>query len=114
MNSYIYTFIREDLPPAQKIVQLGHACHEAGKMLPHSEFKDVSSLILLSAKDQDDLKEIAERIDCAGIDFHMFYEPDEDRLTEEQMGYTSICTRPIVSPRERNFFKKWNLYRHTY
>ena len=104
MNSYIYTFIRENISPAQKIVQLGHACHEAGKLLNHSEHKHVSSLILLSAKDEDDLLEIAERIDRAGITFHMFYEPDMN-------SYTAICTRPITADRERAFFKKWDLYR---
>jgi hypothetical protein len=108
MNSYIYTFIREDLSPEQKIVQLGHACHEAGKMLPHSEYKDVSSLILLSARDEDDLKMISRKIDCAGIDHYMFYEPDNG------MGYSAICTRPVINDRERAFFRKWDLYRHTY
>jgi hypothetical protein len=29
--SYIYTFIREDISHAQRIVQIGHACYEAGK-----------------------------------------------------------------------------------
>ena len=105
MNSYIYTFIREDISSAQKIVQLGHACHEAGKLLNHSEHKHVSSLILLSAKDEDDLLEIAERINRAGITFHMFHEPDNN------MGYSAICTRPVSSTRERAFFQKWDLYR---
>jgi hypothetical protein len=108
MNSYIYTFIREDISPAQQIVQLGHACHEAGKLLPHLEFKQPSSLILLSAKDEQDLEMIARKIDCAGIDFYMFYEPDNG------MGHSAICTRPIMSDRERVFFRKWDLYRPTY
>jgi len=30
--SYIYTFIRKDLSPEQRIVQIGHACYEAGKL----------------------------------------------------------------------------------
>jgi hypothetical protein len=107
MDSYIYTFIRKDLSPEQKIVQLGHACHEAGKLLPHAEHQGVSSLILLAAEDEDDLKSIARKIDCAGIDFYMFFEPDNN------MGYSAICTRPITSPRERAFFRKWDLYRST-
>ena len=105
--SYIYTFIRRDISPEQKIVQLGHACHEAGKLLNHEENKEVSSLILLSAADEKELKSIARKIDCAGIDHYMFYEPDND------MGYSAICTRPITSDRERAFFRKWDLYRTT-
>jgi hypothetical protein len=108
MNSYIYTFIREDISPEQKIVQLGHACHEAGKLLDPREYPDVSTMILLSAQDQKDLRLISRKLDCAGIDHYMFFEPDND------MGYSAICTRPIVSNRERAFFRKWDLYRHTY
>ena len=106
MKSYIYTFIREDIPPAQKIVQLGHACHEAGKLLHHAEHKHTSSLILLSAENEAELLDIAARIDRAGIDYYIFYEPDND------MRYSALCTRPILSKRERSFFKKWNLYKH--
>lgn len=105
MSSYIYTFIREDIPHEQKIVQLGHACHEAGKLLPYIEHKQISSLILLSAENEDHLKDIADRIDCAGIDFSIFFEPDIN-------AYTAICTRPIVSAKERAFFRRWDLYRH--
>ncbi len=105
MKTYIYTFVREDISTAQKIVQLGHACHEAAKRLNHSEHIDPSNLILLSAKDEEDLMEIANIIDCAGIDFHMFYEPDNG------MGYSAICTRPVSSDRERAFFRNWKLYR---
>ena len=104
--SYIYTFIRKDISHAQKIVQLGHACHEAGKLLPQAEYPDVSTMILLAAEDEDDLKHIARQIDCAGIDHYMFFEPDNE------MGYSAICTRPITSQRERAFFRKWDLYRH--
>jgi hypothetical protein len=101
--SYIYTFIREDLTPAQKIVQIGHACYEAGKLFQDKE--GISSLILLSAKDEEDLMFIAERLEMRGIDFYMFYEPDFG------MGNSAICTRPITDKRERSFFKRWDLYK---
>ena len=104
VTSYIYTFIREDLPEAQKIVQIGHACFEAGKRFDNSNH--VSSLVLLSAKDEDDLKYIAEKIDRRGLEFYMFYEPDFG-----PMGYTAICTRPIINKADQNFFRRWNLYR---
>lgn len=45
--SYIYTFIRRDISPEQRIVQIGHACYEAGKKF-QDEF-GISSLILLEA-----------------------------------------------------------------
>lgn len=107
MKSYIYTFIREDLSPAQKIVQLGHACHEAGKKINQYEDDGVSNLILLSAKDEDELKHISCKISCAGIEHSIFYEPDN------HMGYSAICTRPVYSEKEREFFREWKLYRPT-
>ena len=103
MTSYIYTFIRSNIPPEQRIVQIGHACYEAGKM-----FKDklgISNLILLEAKNEKDLLNIAKKLDTRGIDFYIFHEPDDN------MGYSAICTRPVVSEKERSFFKKWDLYK---
>lgn len=100
--SYIYTFIREDISPVQKIVQLGHACHEAGK---RTVDPNISSLILLSARDQEDLEHIAMKLDGKGIGFYMFHEPDNN------MGFSAICTEPINDSNLRNFFSKWKLFR---
>ena len=103
--SYIYTFIRKDLSPEQKIIQIGHACYEAGK-----HFQDrcgISSLILLSAKDEKDLLDISYQLDCRGINFYMFYEPDFG-----PMGHSALCTAPISERNIQNFFKRWKLYRH--
>ena len=113
MMTYIYTFIREDISPEQKIVQLGHACHEAGKLLSPDEFKEPSTMILLSAKNESDLKSISRKLDVAGIEHSMFWEPDA-MPNGRRMGYSAICTRPVVNPAEREFFRKWTLYRHTY
>jgi len=102
--SYIYTFVRKDLSPEQKIVQIGHACHEAGKRTPD---KGISSLVLLAAENEQDLKNIAEELDMKGIDHYAFFEPDFG-----PMGYTAICTRPISEKREQRLFRKWKLYKH--
>lgn len=102
---YIYTFIREDLSPEQRIVQIGHACFEAGRIFYNE--RDIPSLILLPAKDESDLKSIAESIDRRGINFYMFYEPDFG-----PMGNTALCTEPIEDPSKQNFFRKWDLYVH--
>lgn len=104
MSSYIYTFIREDLSPEQKIVQIGHACYEAGKKFQDTE--GISNLVLLSAKDEDDLTDIAYKLDMKGIEYYMFYETDIH-------SYTAICTRPVIDQKERNFFSKWELFTHT-
>lgn len=102
MNPYIYTFIRDDISPEQKIVQLGHATWEAGL-----RFKDpgkISSLILLHADDEDDLVAAARKLDEKGIEYYMFYEPDNG------LGYTAICTEPIFG-QTRAVFEKYSLFR---
>lgn len=102
--SHIYTFIRKDISPEQRIVQIGHACFEAGKRFMNPP--GISSLILLEAQDEQDLLEIGKKLDERGIDYYMFFEPDFG------MGYSAICTRPL-GERERSFFKKWKLFKHT-
>lgn len=104
MSPYIYTFIRKDLPPEQKIVQLGHATWEAGLQFEKPE--EVASLILLQADNEPTLVNIAQQLDEKGIEYVMFFEPDVD-------AYTAICTRPVHTKNERSFFKKWELYSHT-
>ena len=101
MNSYIYTFVRQDLSPEQRIVQIGHACYEAGK-----KFQDdlgVSNLVLLSVENEDELTDIAFKLDMRGIGYYMFYENDIN-------SYTAICTVPVIEGNERSFFKKYKLY----
>jgi hypothetical protein len=100
--SYIYTFIRRDISPEQQRVQLGHACYEAGKKFADNH--GISSLILLSARDREDLENISRKLEEKGIDFYMFFEPDDG------MGYSAICSEPIVNPNLRNFFRKWELF----
>lgn len=103
ITSYIYTFIREDLSPEQKIVQIGHACYEAGKKFGN---EDIPNLVLLSVKDEKDLKSIFRKLDSRGIEFCVFFEPDIS-------SFTAICTRPITDEKERSIFSKWDLYKHT-
>ena len=102
MNPYIYTFIRQDISPEQKIVQLGHATWEAGQRFERPP--EIASLILLSAKDERDLTKISQMLDMRGIDHYAFFEPDNG------MGYSAICTRPVYEKSERNFFKRYSLY----
>ncbi len=108
--SYIYMFIRRDMTPEQRIVQIGHACYEAGK-----KFQDdcgISSMVLLEAEDEADIENISRKLVRRGIDHYKFHEPDDNWLTGVTMGYSAICTRPIVDDSERAFFRKWKLFRH--
>ena len=102
---YTYTFIRKDIPLVQQSVQIGHAALEAG--FKFEKPKETSYLIVLEVEDQTELRNAAHVLCERDIDFHMFYEPDN------QMGFSAICTRPIYENRERNIFKRWKLYNPT-
>ena len=102
-HPYTYIFIREDIPLAQQLVQASHAALEAGFTFdkPHK----TSSIIMIGAKDKDDLYKIGERLDKHGIRHHMFFEPDFD------MGHSAIATEPIHDLKTRRLMRKYSLYK---
>ncbi len=100
-ESYIYTFVRDILPHTQKIVQIGHACYEAGKKFTDS--CGISNLILLSARNEEDLLKIADNLEVSDINHTIFYEPDNE------MGHSAICTEPITKSEQRALFRKYKL-----
>jgi hypothetical protein len=66
---YTYLFIREDLPPAQQIIQASHATHALDKA-------ENTNIVLFKVKDEEQLMMAYEQ--CIGNDIpaYMFYEPD--------------------------------------
>jgi len=99
---YTYTFIRKDISLEQQLVQLAHATLEAG--FRFEKPIETSFLILLEVQDQDELIVASKILEDSDIDFHMFYEPDND------MKFSAICTRPVYGNRERKLFRQWKLY----
>lgn len=94
--------MRTDIPVADQIVQAGHACLEAG-----ARFGLLSSenfLVVLAVNSQEQLLEIRDDLDFAGVRSAMFFEPDED------MGYTAFCTEPLEEGKRRLFrrYKLWH------
>jgi hypothetical protein len=79
-----------------KVVQVGHACQEAG-FLYGLDRKIQNNLVVLEVKNQDILLQTQEILDKKGIECTMFYEPDND------LGYTAICTQPLRESKIENF-----------
>lgn len=99
---YTYVFIRTDIPLAAQLVQAAHAALERGF---RTETPDKTSfLIMLSVKNEQELKRIKDYLDSHEIESYMFYEPDYD------MGYTSICAGPVYGD-QRKVFKKFKLWK---
>lgn len=99
----MYTFIRKDLGEAYKIIQAGHALFEHALTL-NDKPERTSHFCLLEAKDENDLMQIASKLEMKNINFTMFHEPDYDT------GYTAITAGPIYGT-DRKHFKKYRIYK---
>lgn len=77
----MYVLVRRDIPVAQQIVQVGHACYEAGhKEALHQEAgayqkADNTHLIVMTVKDEIALEYAVEDLTVEGT---MFWEPDNN------------------------------------
>ena len=100
-NKYIYVLVRKDLPLADQMVQMGHACFDAGTK--HGSLG--AWMCLLQVEDEESIIYWNEYLKKNKIKHSCFYEPDPiiDGDTE-QMGYTAICTKPIHG-KTRELFK---------
>lgn len=87
--------VRTDIPLAQQVVQVGHACLEAGRRFTWPETP--CNLIVLGVRTQLDLQIAVERARLAGIGIALFYEPDHD------LGATAACTEPLTGAVRRLF-----------
>jgi len=98
----VYVLIRTDILLADQIVQVGHACLDAGSSFHQPDQK--SNLVLLSVANEKHLLDSVDRIEAAGIRCVVFHEPDDE------MGYTAACTEPVAGIQRRRF-QKFQLWR---
>jgi len=99
----MYIFIRKDLSEAYKIIQAGHALFEHAITL-NDKPKQTSHFCLLEAKDENELIQIAGKLEFKDINYTMFNEPDY------ATGYTAIAAGPIYDS-DRKHFKKYRIYK---
>ena len=93
--------VRTDIPPADQIIQVGHACLEAG--FKFEKPAETINLVALSVESESHLLASIERLNLRGIQFVVFHEPDD------QMGFTAACTQPLIAAHKREFrnFPLW-------
>ena len=94
--------MRTDIPVADQLVQVGHACLEAGSRFNLPEAS--CNLVLFGVSSQARLREAAAWVEMAGIKCVTFFEPDDD------LGYTAACTEPVRGG-ARRFLRRFNLWR---
>ena len=100
-NPYTYIFVRQDLRLPQQIVQASHAALEAGFRFQKPE--ETSFIVLIGAKNEQELHKIAKHLSRHEIEFEMFFEPDYDT------GYTAIATQPLYGD-QRKCLRKYQLF----
>ena len=91
----VYVFVRADISLPDQIVQVGHACLEAGHHFKQP--KEPCNLVLLSVSSEEHLREAVEQAELAGVQSFVFYEPDNG------LGLTAACTEPITGSIRRVF-----------
>jgi hypothetical protein len=96
--------VRTDIPLAQQVVQVSHACLEAGRRFDWPE--EPCNLVVLAVPTQRDLQISVERACLAGIQIAVFDEPDDG------LGITAACTEPLTDPLRR-IFRRLPLWRES-
>ena len=96
--------VRRDLPLAAQIVQVGHACLEAGRRFVQATAAPCH-LVVLEVPHRAALLDAADRLDAAGLPYVLFWEPDD------ALGFTALATRPVTTEQERRLIRRYPLWR---
>ncbi len=102
-KSYVYVFVRKDIPIEHQIVQSCHAALEVGLKYPYVS-KDPSSLILIGVKNQNKLESAIAYLNSTGIKTEMFFEPSWD------YGNTAFATEALTED-QRIHLKRFQLWK---
>jgi hypothetical protein len=97
LTKYVYVLVRTDISLTDQIVQVGHACLEAG--FKFQKPSEIVNLVVVGIESEIHLLATLERMSLRGIQFVLFHEPDD------QMGFTAACTKPLTVAYRREFRK---------
>lgn len=102
LKTYVYVFVRTDLPLQQQMVQASHAALESGIVFG-AKSNEPSSLIMLAVKDKEALLNAEEHCLHQGIETEMFFEPDWE------YGFTAFATEPLTQEKRHHLkgFPLW-------
>lgn|GEM_PF-1697730 len=96
--------VRTDIPLPDQIVQVGHACLEAGHRFEQPP--QPCHLIVLAVLSRNHLLDALAQLELQGVHFALFYEPDNN------LGYTAACSEPL-SANLRRLFRRFPLWSET-
>ena len=102
-KTWIYVFVRTDIPLEQVVVQSNHAAYESGLAF-ENHGTEPSSLIVIQCKNKHKLEKAYNEILGKGIDLVQFNEPSWD------YGFTAFASAPVPQE-QREIFKKYQLFK---
>ena len=97
-----FALVRTDMELADQIVQLGHACLEAGRRFAWPN--EPVTLVVCGAASAMELNDVLEDARLQDIKTAAFVEPDRD------LGLTALCTEPL-DRRGARCFRRLTLWR---
>lgn len=99
-DSYVYLFVRQDIPIQQQIIQSNHATLMMASIRP---FEGTPNLVLIGVPDKDFLSQIEKKLSDFAIPHYCWNEPDYD------IGFSSICTAALYGEARNplRFYSLW-------
>ena len=91
MNNFLYVFVRKDLRPSQVVVQSIHSAFDLGLK---TEGGNSPSVVLIGAKDEQELKKQLDFVGHTGLPFKEFIEPYYNN------SLTSFAVGPVSSDQQ--------------
>ena len=83
---YVYVLVRTDIPLANQMVQVGHACFDSGTKFGKLE----CYMVLLQVANEEELLSHSKLLKYHKVKHTVFYEDDFP------IGHTALCTQPIT------------------
>lgn len=102
-KTWIYVFVRTDLPIEQIVVQSNHAAYESGLAFENTSTES-TSVICISCKNKHKLQKAYDELQGLGVEFVQFHEPDWD------YGFTAFASAPVTAE-QRSIFRKYQLFK---
>lgn len=99
MQTYIYIFVRKDLPHAQRVVQASHACVEVMNKIKEEIHPHI---VVFGSSNEKKLKEVIKYLAEVNIKCEYFIEPDIGGQI------TAVATFPLKGE-EREHLRKYCL-----
>jgi hypothetical protein len=96
------------MPLADQMVQVGHACQNAGAQWGLPRVRPLH-LVVLAAPDQMALEKACYRIGQKGIALLPFHEPDSAAPGGPPLGLTAVASEPVDGAR-REAFRRYPLW----